>query len=106
MPPDGYKEKASASETDFNGIISVILNHKDFQGKVHENLSNKINIFEEVNNIPILIMKTNVKHFEIKQSLIYLFELRNLTLQYDIYNKLRFYHAFWESFSTLVRIEF
>ncbi|XP_060558473.1 uncharacterized protein LOC132718765 [Ruditapes philippinarum] len=47
MPPDGYKGKASAAETDFNGIISVILNHKDFQGKVNENLNKKINIFEE-----------------------------------------------------------
>jgi hypothetical protein len=47
MPPDGYKDKASATETDFNGIISVILNYKDFERKVHENL----NIFEEVNNI-------------------------------------------------------
>jgi hypothetical protein len=54
MPPDGYKEKASASETDFNGIISVILNYKDFQGKIHENLSHKTNLFEEVNNILIL----------------------------------------------------
>ncbi|XP_060574414.1 uncharacterized protein LOC132732084 [Ruditapes philippinarum] len=51
MPPDGYKEKASASETDFNGIISVILNHKDFQGKVHENLGNKLNKFEEAREI-------------------------------------------------------
>ncbi|XP_060584321.1 uncharacterized protein LOC132740432 [Ruditapes philippinarum] len=51
MPPDGYKDKASATETDFNGIISVILNYKDFQGKVHENLNNKINIFEEAREI-------------------------------------------------------
>ncbi|XP_060597173.1 uncharacterized protein LOC132751080 [Ruditapes philippinarum] len=51
MPPDGYKDKASATETDFNGIISVILNHKDFQGKVQENLNNKINIFEEAREI-------------------------------------------------------
>jgi hypothetical protein len=50
MPTDGYKDKASAAETDFNGIISVILNYKDFKGKVHENLNNKMNIFEEVNN--------------------------------------------------------
>jgi hypothetical protein len=57
MPPDGYREKTSATETDFNGIISVILNYKDFQGKIRENLNNKKNIFEEVNNIPILIMK-------------------------------------------------
>ncbi|XP_060570334.1 uncharacterized protein LOC132728672 [Ruditapes philippinarum] len=57
MPPDGYKEKASASETDFNGIISVILNHKDFQGKVHENLSNKTNLFEEAR-----VIGRNVRH--------------------------------------------
>jgi hypothetical protein len=48
LPPDGYKDKASATETDFNGIISVILNYKNFQGKVQENLNNKINMFEEV----------------------------------------------------------
>ncbi|XP_060600160.1 uncharacterized protein LOC132753683 [Ruditapes philippinarum] len=47
MPPDGYKDKASATETDFNGIISVILNYKDFERKVHENL----NIFEEAREI-------------------------------------------------------
>jgi hypothetical protein len=51
MPPDGYKDVACAEETDFNGIISVILNHKDFQGKIHENLNKNTNIFEEVNNI-------------------------------------------------------
>ncbi|XP_060554446.1 uncharacterized protein LOC132715461 [Ruditapes philippinarum] len=51
MPPDGYKDKASAAETDFNGIISVILNYKHFQGKVHENLNNKLNIFEEARDI-------------------------------------------------------
>ncbi|XP_060592663.1 uncharacterized protein LOC132747330, partial [Ruditapes philippinarum] len=51
MPPDGYKDKSSAAETDFNGIISVILNYKDFQGKLHENLINKMNIFEEAREI-------------------------------------------------------
>ncbi|XP_060552618.1 uncharacterized protein LOC132713930 [Ruditapes philippinarum] len=51
MPPDGYKDRSSATETDFNGIISVILNHKDFHGKVHEDLNKKINIFEKVREI-------------------------------------------------------
>ncbi|XP_060556117.1 uncharacterized protein LOC132716801, partial [Ruditapes philippinarum] len=51
MPPDGYKDKASATETDFNGIISVILNYKDFQGKIYENLNNKTNMFEEAREI-------------------------------------------------------
>ncbi|XP_060562498.1 uncharacterized protein CXorf38-like, partial [Ruditapes philippinarum] len=51
MPPDGYKDKASATETDFNGIISIILNYKDFQGKLHENLNNKTNVFEKAREI-------------------------------------------------------
>ncbi|XP_060604579.1 uncharacterized protein LOC132757337 [Ruditapes philippinarum] len=51
MPPDGYKDKASATETDFNGIVSVILNYKDFQMKIHENLNNKTNMFEEAREI-------------------------------------------------------
>ncbi|XP_060555853.1 uncharacterized protein LOC132716568 [Ruditapes philippinarum] len=51
MPPDGYKDVASAQETDFNGIISVIINYKDFQLKVHEKLGNKKNIFEQARDI-------------------------------------------------------
>ncbi|XP_060566622.1 uncharacterized protein LOC132725500 [Ruditapes philippinarum] len=57
MPPDGFKDKASATETDFNGIISVILNYKDFQMKIHENLNNKTNMFEEAREI-----ERNVRH--------------------------------------------
>jgi hypothetical protein len=55
MPPDGYKDVASAQETDFNGIISVIINHKDFQLKVHENLGNKKNIFEQVSKVKYVL---------------------------------------------------
>jgi hypothetical protein len=51
MPPDGYKDVASAQETDFNGIISVIMNYKDFQLKVQEKLGNKTNIFEQVSQV-------------------------------------------------------
>ncbi|XP_060584957.1 uncharacterized protein LOC132740913 [Ruditapes philippinarum] len=47
MPPDGYADKISFTETDFNGIISVIINFKDFQVRVHENLNNNTNIFEQ-----------------------------------------------------------
>ncbi|XP_060600207.1 uncharacterized protein LOC132753723 isoform X2 [Ruditapes philippinarum] len=57
MPPDGYREKTSATETDFNGIISVILNYKDFQGKIRENLNNKKNIFEEAR-----VIGRNMRH--------------------------------------------
>ncbi|XP_060583723.1 uncharacterized protein LOC132739908 [Ruditapes philippinarum] len=61
MPPDGYKEKASATETDFNGIISVILNHKDFQGKVLENLNTKTNKFAELENDTLVIGKDDIR---------------------------------------------
>ncbi|XP_060577430.1 uncharacterized protein LOC132734659 [Ruditapes philippinarum] len=57
MPPDGYADKASAAETDFNGIISIILNHKAFQGKIKEDLNNKTNIFERARDIG-----RNVRH--------------------------------------------
>ena len=48
MPPDGYKNVGSAGETDFNGIISVIINYKEFEAKVTDNLSKPGNNFEQV----------------------------------------------------------
>ncbi|XP_060572654.1 uncharacterized protein LOC132730692 [Ruditapes philippinarum] len=51
MPPDGYKDVASAQEIGFNGIISVIIYYKNFQMKIHENLGNKNNIFEQAREI-------------------------------------------------------
>ena len=53
MPPDGYKDISSATDTDFNGIISVIINHTDFEAKISEDLSKKNNIFEKVTNLYI-----------------------------------------------------
>jgi hypothetical protein len=61
MPPDGYKDVASAQETDFNGIISVIINYKDFQLKVHEKLGKKKNIFEQVSKVVIVMKKRGHK---------------------------------------------
>ncbi|XP_060554444.1 uncharacterized protein LOC132715459 [Ruditapes philippinarum] len=46
MPPDGYKDKASAADTDFNGIISVILNYKGFQDKIDESLQDDTSVFK------------------------------------------------------------
>ncbi|XP_053400383.1 uncharacterized protein LOC123565918 [Mercenaria mercenaria] len=47
MPPDGYKDVTSAAETDFNGIISVIINYKAFQSKIHDDLSKTYSFFEQ-----------------------------------------------------------
>ena len=60
MPPDGYKDVTTAAETDFNGIISVIINHKGFDAKISDNLSNKNNIFDKVNT---LILHIYYDHF-------------------------------------------
>jgi hypothetical protein len=48
MPPDGYKDVMSAVDTDFNGIISVIVNFKGFETKINDDLSKKNNIFDKV----------------------------------------------------------
>ncbi|XP_045180872.2 uncharacterized protein LOC123540141 isoform X2 [Mercenaria mercenaria] len=47
MPPDSYKDVTSAAETDFNGISSVIINHKAFHSKVHDDLGKENNIFHK-----------------------------------------------------------
>ncbi|XP_053382737.1 lamin-1-like [Mercenaria mercenaria] len=47
MPPDGYTDATNAAGTDFNGIISVIMNYEAFQSKIHDDLSKKYNIFEQ-----------------------------------------------------------
>jgi hypothetical protein len=48
MSTDGYDSSLSAAETDFNGIINVIINCKRFDSKVQTDLSNNNNIFCKV----------------------------------------------------------
>jgi hypothetical protein len=48
MPPDGYKDVMSAEDTDFNGIVSVIVNLKAFETKINNDLSKRNNIFDKV----------------------------------------------------------
>lgn len=48
MPPDGYRDKIALSETDFNGILSVMINSKSFQKKMTAKLGNKPNICTKV----------------------------------------------------------
>ncbi|XP_045161673.2 uncharacterized protein LOC123526543 [Mercenaria mercenaria] len=51
MPADGYSHAMTAAETDFNGILSVILNHKSFQSKISDDLSNKRGIFVQAREV-------------------------------------------------------
>ncbi|XP_060579508.1 uncharacterized protein LOC132736368, partial [Ruditapes philippinarum] len=47
LPHDGYQDVSNAGDTDFNGIISVIINHKGFETKIKDDLSKKNNIFDK-----------------------------------------------------------
>ncbi|XP_060561205.1 uncharacterized protein LOC132720976 [Ruditapes philippinarum] len=51
MPPDGYKDVMSAEDTDFNGIVSVIVNFKAFETKINNDLSKRNNIFDKGRNV-------------------------------------------------------
>jgi hypothetical protein len=55
LPRDGYTDKSTVDEIDFNGIISVVISFKYFQNKIAENLNTKNNIFKQV------IPSTNVR---------------------------------------------
>ncbi|XP_052803052.1 centrosome-associated protein CEP250-like [Mya arenaria] len=51
MPPDGYKDVTSFEETDFNGIISVMVNCSEFQRSLSFNISSKSTALTEAREI-------------------------------------------------------
>ncbi|XP_052805923.1 uncharacterized protein LOC128235204 [Mya arenaria] len=51
MPPDGYKEVTSFKETDFNGIISVMINCSEFQRSLSFNISSKSTVLTKAREI-------------------------------------------------------
>ncbi|XP_053390789.1 uncharacterized protein LOC128553639 [Mercenaria mercenaria] len=51
MPREGYITQMTAEETDFNGIVSVILNHKNFSRRLSTNLTDKVNIFRQAQTV-------------------------------------------------------
>jgi hypothetical protein len=48
MPPDGYSGKRSLADTDFNGMISMIINNKRFQNKMTTQLNTQHNTCSKV----------------------------------------------------------
>ena len=46
----GYVSKVSAADTDFPGLVNVIINNKRFESLVNDNMGNKTNIFCQVRN--------------------------------------------------------
>ncbi|XP_053379686.1 uncharacterized protein LOC128548548 [Mercenaria mercenaria] len=55
MSVDGYSKVQSLAETDFNGVINVVINNKRFQNKLSAKLSQKTNICTEARDIGRLI---------------------------------------------------
>ncbi|XP_052771660.1 uncharacterized protein LOC128211200 [Mya arenaria] len=51
LPPDGYKTVSSIKDSDFNGVISVMMNCEDFQNKLSFNVATQQNLLTEVRDI-------------------------------------------------------
>lgn len=58
FPPDGYKRKMTAEETDLNGIISLIKNNTIFERL--SSLQNFETTFDRVSNTNIHVYHTNI----------------------------------------------
>ncbi|XP_060606654.1 uncharacterized protein CXorf38-like [Ruditapes philippinarum] len=78
MPPDGYKDVVSASETDFNGVNSVIINCRCFQTKVTDDLSKNGNIFDKARKIGRDVRHSSKLEVEDKDLKQYFIDLHNL----------------------------
>jgi hypothetical protein len=48
FPPDGYFHTTSLLETDFNGIVSVIINNLSFTTQIQDNLATEPNVCTKV----------------------------------------------------------
>ncbi|XP_052820841.1 uncharacterized protein LOC128246603 [Mya arenaria] len=51
LPPDGYKTVSSIKDSDFNGVISIMMNCEDFQNKLSFNVATQQNLLTEVRDI-------------------------------------------------------
>ncbi|XP_052802980.1 uncharacterized protein LOC128233372 [Mya arenaria] len=57
MPPDGYHDVTSYDETDFNGIISVMINCTEFQQRMSFSIGNQPNALTEAR-----VIGRNIRH--------------------------------------------
>ncbi|XP_052768224.1 uncharacterized protein LOC128208716 [Mya arenaria] len=55
MPPDGYKNVCSFAETDYNGVISILINCTAFQQKLSFKVGTEPNILTQARNIGQII---------------------------------------------------
>ncbi|XP_052821479.1 uncharacterized protein LOC128246944 [Mya arenaria] len=78
LPPDGYKTVSSIKDSDFNGVISVMMNCKDFQNKLSFNVATQPNLLTEVRDIGRRVRHSNDQKVKDTELVDFLFKLRTL----------------------------
>ncbi|XP_052760731.1 uncharacterized protein LOC128203370 [Mya arenaria] len=78
LPPDGYKTVPSIKDSDFNGVISVMMNCKDFQNKLSFNVATRHNLLTEVRDIGRRVRHSNDQRVMDTELVEFLFKLRTL----------------------------
>ncbi|XP_052760039.1 uncharacterized protein LOC128202905 isoform X2 [Mya arenaria] len=78
LPPDGYKTVSSIKDSDFNGVISVMINCEDFKTKLSFNVATQQNLLTEVRDIGRRVRHSNDQRVKDTELVDFLFKLRTL----------------------------
>ncbi|XP_052820896.1 uncharacterized protein LOC128246638 [Mya arenaria] len=78
LPPDGYKTVSSIKDTDFNGVISVMINCEDFKTKLSFNVATQQNLLTEVRDIGRRVRHSHDQRVKDTELVDFLFKLRTL----------------------------
>ncbi|XP_052811493.1 uncharacterized protein CXorf38 homolog [Mya arenaria] len=94
LPPDGYKTVSSVKDSDFNSVISVMMNCKDFEKKLSFNIGAKTNLLSEVRGFGRIVRHSHDQKIEDKPLANIFFKLRSLLEdQTDLANRPEAQHA-------------
>ncbi|XP_052759623.1 uncharacterized protein LOC128202647 [Mya arenaria] len=78
LPPDGYKTVSSIKDSDFNGVISVMINCEDFKTKLSFNVATQQNLLTEVRDIGRRVRHSHDQRVKDTELVDFLFKLRTL----------------------------
>ncbi|XP_052760229.1 uncharacterized protein LOC128203028 [Mya arenaria] len=78
LPPDGYKTVSSINDSDFNGVISVMMNCEDFKTKLSFNVATQQNLLTEVRDIGRSVRHSHDQRVKDTELVDFLFKLLTL----------------------------
>ncbi|XP_052820848.1 uncharacterized protein LOC128246604 [Mya arenaria] len=78
LPPDGYNTVSSIKDSDFNGVISVMINCEDFKTKLSFNVATQQNLLTEVRDIGRRVRHSHDQRVKDTELVDFLFKLRTL----------------------------